>query len=251
MIKLFITDLDGCISHPFESPNWGAISRIKELVDLSSSDEAIPPMTICSGRPLPYVEAVSQWIGMKQPMIFESGGGIYDMQTNTLTWNPSFDETREAELNAIKAHLTENYIRKIPNTIPEFAKRTDIGLINPDPAAINGIYESINEYVENNFPNFEVHYTDVSINVISKSTNKGAGISHLCEMLNLKLDEIAYIGDTSGDIPALEIVGKSFAPKNAKEYVRQICEFPLEKETTEAVLEAYEWVIDYNRALLK
>lgn len=251
MIKLFISDLDGCISHPFESPNWGAISRIKELVDLSSSDEAIPPMTICSGRPLPYVEAVSQWIGMKQPMIFESGGGIYDMQSNTLTWNPSFDEAREAELNTIKAHLTENYIRKIPNTIPEFAKRTDIGLINPDPAAINGIYESINEYVENNFPNFEVHYTDVSINVISKSTNKGAGITHLSEMLNLKLDEIAYIGDTSGDIPALEIVGKSFAPKNAKEYVRQICEFPLEKETTEAVLEAYEWVIDYNRALLK
>ncbi len=74
MIKLFITDLDGCIAHPFLSPDWEALSKLKELNRLSKEREEIPALTICSGRPFPYVEAIGQWLGVEAPMIFESGG---------------------------------------------------------------------------------------------------------------------------------------------------------------------------------
>ncbi|MFY0683193.1 MAG: HAD family phosphatase [Balneola sp.] len=247
MIKLFITDLDGCISMPFIPPKWEVISEIKALNELSKTDSSIPPLTICTGRPMPYAEAVYQWLGMYKPFLFESGGGIYDMSKNELYWHPTFDTNREQELNELKLHLRENFIDKYPKTIPEFAKFTDSGIINQEPKVIFEMYPLIKEYVGSNYPNFEVHYTNVSINVISKSTNKGAGIKYLCELLKLDLSEVAFIGDTGGDRPGLEIVGKPFAPKNALESAKKVSEV-MEGEDADAVLEAYKKVIEFNRS---
>lgn len=248
MIKLFITDLDGCISMPFIPPKWDVISELKELNQKSKSDPTIPPMTICTGRPMPYAEAVYQWMGMYKPFLFESGGGVYDMNENKLHWHPTFDEQRERELFELKAFLKENFIEKYPNTIPEFAKFTDSGIINQTPKVIHEMYPQIKKYVEDNYPNFEAHYTDVSINVISKSTNKGEGIRFLCELLDIDLSEVAFIGDTGGDRPGLEIVGMPFAPSNGKDTVKEVSDV-MDGEDAIAVLQAYKKVIDYNRSL--
>lgn len=248
MIKLFITDLDGCISMPFTPPKWEIITELKELNELSKTDETVPPLTICTGRPMPYAEAVYQWMGMYKPFLFESGGGVYDMAKNTLHWHPTFDIDRERELGELKAHLKTNFIEKYPNTIPEFAKHTDSGIINQTPAVIHKMYPEIRKYVDANYPNFEVHYTDVSINVISKSTNKGEGIKFLSELLDLELEEVAFIGDTGGDRPGLEIVGKPFAPNNAMESAKEVSDV-MNGEDADAVLEAYKKVIEYNRSL--
>lgn len=247
MIKLFITDLDGCISMPFVPPKWNVITQIKELNELSKTDDTIPPLTICTGRPMPYAEAVYQWLGMYKPFLFESGGGVYDMSKNKLHWHPTFDKKREAELNELKVHLKEHFIDKYPDTIPEFAKFTDSGIINQEPKVIYEMYPAIKEYVSANYPDFEVHYTDVSINVISKSTNKGEGIKFLCELMELELEEVAFIGDTGGDRPGLEIVGKPFAPKNGMKSAKEVSDV-MEGEESEAVLQAYKKVIEYNRS---
>ena len=248
MIKLFITDLDGCISMPFIPPKWHVITELKDLNEKSKTDKTIPPLTICTGRPMPYAEAVYQWLGMYKPFLFESGGGVYDMSENKLHWHPTFDSARETELGELKDYLRENFIKKYPNTIPEFAKFTDSGIINQDPRVIHEMYPVIKQFVSANYPNFEVHYTDVSINVISKSTNKGEGIKFLCKLLKLDLEEIAFIGDTGGDRPGLEIVGKPFAPQNGMKSAKEVSDV-MSGSDADAVLEAYKKVIEYNRSL--
>lgn len=247
MIKLFITDLDGCISFPYISPDWDAANEIRTLVQQSKTDETIPPLTICSGRPLPDVEAVAQWLGVYKPMVFESGGGIYDMQNNVISWNPALNSETEEKLTALKAHLQQNYIQKIPGTVAEFSKRTDASLVNPGTELIKKIYAELSPYVEKEFPGFEIHKTDVSVNIISRKTNKSAGIRQLAGMLGITVDETAYIGDTGGDIKSLEMTGLSFAPVNAIPAVREIVQYPLEQKTTQAVLAAYKKIIKYNR----
>jgi hypothetical protein len=97
---------------------------------------------------------------------------------------------------------------------------------------------------------FEVHATDISVNIILKKANKGEGITNLCELLNLDLSEVAYIGDSSGDLPGLKIVGKSFAPINAKSFVKDTAEI-VTKETTAGVLEAYEYLVEHNKKELQ
>ncbi len=44
------------------------------------------------------------------------------------------------------------------------------------------------------------------------------------EKLNLKLEEIAYIGDDVKDIPVLEKVGLSFCPADAVPEVKEVCD---------------------------
>lgn len=247
MIKLFITDLDGCLAHPFLSPDWEAISQIRALNMQSREDATIPKLTICSGRPFPYVEAIGQWLNVDLPMLFESGGGMYDIKTNEIAWNPHFNEEAREAVAEIKAWLDETLIKNYKGTYPEFAKFTDAGLVNPDPAKIALMHEEVLNHVGTNYPMFEVHVTDVSVNVILKKTNKGQGIRNLCEKLNISLNEVAYIGDSSGDIPGLEIVGRSYAPENAKEYVKEMVDVVTE-ETTNGVLQVYEELIALNRS---
>ncbi|MBO6587209.1 MAG: HAD hydrolase family protein [Gracilimonas sp.] len=249
MIKLFITDLDGCISHPFVSPNWEAVTKIKELNQRSREEEEIPALTICSGRPFPYVECVAQWLDVNIPMVFESGGGMYDFNTNEITWNPHFNDEAKAAVAEIQDWINGTLVKNYKGTYPEFAKYTDVGLVNPDPSKVALMHQEVLNYVPERYPMFEVHATDISVNIILKKANKGVGIRLLCELLEIDLNEVAYIGDSSGDMPGLEIVGKSFAPINAKSFVKDAVD-QVTKETTEGVLEAYEEIIAYNRSMV-
>ncbi len=249
MIKLFITDLDGCISHPFVSPDWDAIAEIRALNIRSREEKHIPPITICSGRPFPYVEAVGQWLRVDKPMVFESGGGMYDMKKNSISWNPFFDDKARAAVSEIKKWMEQSILNKYEGTYPEFAKFTDAGLVNPDPSKIDLMHKEVKDFIGDKYPDFEIHVTDVSINVILSKANKGQGIRNLCDILEIEPKECAYIGDTGGDIPGLEIVGKSFAPSNARPYVKEMVQTVTE-EATQGVLQAYKEVIAHNKARL-
>ena len=63
-------------------------------------------------------------------------------------------------------------------------------------------------------------------------------------------EEIAFIGDTSGDIEALEAVGFSFAPTNAVERVKDIVQIVTEGAVMDGVLEAYRWCVRHNESVL-
>lgn len=245
MIKLFVTDLDGCITRPFEAPSWELITEIRALNRQSADNPAIPPLSICSGRPYPYVEAVAQWLDVRKPVIFESGG-MYDMNTNYFYSDGTFDDKAQEEVLELKQWLREEILSRYPEGALEFAKLMDAGFIHPRIEAIEETFPAIKEHVDKNYPEFEVHRTDVSVNIILSKNNKRAGILKLSEQLGIETKEVAYIGDSGGDIPALEIVGHSFAPANAIDAVKKVVDTALDTKVTEAVLEAYRQVVRFN-----
>jgi 3-deoxy-D-manno-octulosonate 8-phosphate phosphatase (KDO 8-P phosphatase) len=51
--------------------------------------------------------------------------------------------------------------------------------------------------------------------------DKHDALSHLCHGLDLKLDQVAYMGDDLLDLPALRIAGFAAAPANAHPFVRR------------------------------
>lgn len=248
MIKLFITDIDGCISTPFKTPDWDLLSQIRRLNEQSIHDMAVPSLSICSGRPFPYVEAVAQWLGIENPVVFESAG-VYELSTNKMRLLPAFDEKANEQVRELKRWLQDEMVPRYPDLIIEFTKKMDAGIIHLEKEVIDDIYPQIVEYVKKNYPDFEVHKTDVSINIILGENNKRNGILELCEMMDLEPQEVAYIGDSSGDIPGLKIVGRAFAPLNASDEVKKEAEV-LEAEVTDAVLMAYRNVIQENRQIL-
>ncbi|HCD52372.1 MAG TPA: hypothetical protein DEQ34_07990 [Balneolaceae bacterium] len=245
MIKLFVTDLDGCVTDPFITPDWEAFSGIRELNLKSELDPSIPKLSICTGRPMPYAEAMAQILGIRIPFVFESGGGMYDVTTNTLTWTPVLNDGVRRQVEEVKQWAKEVVMPKYPNTIPEFAKFTDIGIINQDTPIVDKIFEESIDHVSTHYDIFEVHKTEVSVNIILKGANKGAGIKMLAEHFGYSLNEIAYIGDSSGDIPGLKIVKLPFAPVNAAQITKDVATV-INKKSTKAVLQAYHNIIEYN-----
>ncbi len=248
MIKLFITDLDGCISTPFKTPDWDLLSQIRRLNEQSAHDMAVPSLSICSGRPFPYVEAVAQWLGLDNHVVFESAG-VYELATNKIRLLPAFDEEAAQHVRELKQWLHDEIVPLHDGLIIEFTKKMDAGIIHLDTNVIQEIYPKVSEYVRENYPRFEVHDTDVSINIILAENNKRNGILELCEVLDLSPEEVAYIGDSSGDIPGLKTVGRAFAPLNAADAVKEQAQV-IDAEVTEAVLQAYRMVIKENRQQL-
>lgn len=245
MIKLFITDLDGCISDPFITPDWQAFSKVRNIHLNSHFDDNIPPLSICTGRPMPYAEAMAQILGIRLPFLFESGGGMYDVEKNKLTWTPFLTKERGEEVKELKAWAKSELIAAFPSSISEFTKFTDIGIINPDCNIIFEIRDIAEQHIQAHYPYFEVHFTEVSVNIILKKSNKAEGIKLLASHLGYDLSEIAYIGDSSGDISALKIVKLPFAPANATNPVKKVANV-MKGKSTDGVLEAYYTIIEYN-----
>ena len=248
-IKVFVTDLDGCMTDPFETPNWEAYSQIRALQLQSEFDPSIPPMSICTGRPMPYAEAQAQFLGVRLPFVFEGGGGLYDLTINTLTWNPIVTDAFTSDIEGIRAWAHDEIFPNFPGSMPEFAKFTDVGLIHRDKLVIDKIHALATKKISKEFPHFEVYKTDVSVNIIVKKANKGEGLAYLSKMLEVDLSEMAYIGDSSGDIPGLERVGMAFAPSNAHEPVKEVAHLVTSGPSTVGVLEAYHWIIQHNLRL--
>lgn len=248
MIKLFITDLDGCVSVPFETPDWELLSDIRRLNEQHIHDRAVPPLSICSGRPQPYVEAVAQWLNVQHPAGFENAG-IYNVQRNELELLPAFNSEAAQQVKELKEWLQREIVSNHSGMIVEFTKKMDAGIIHSDKEAIDVAFPLIQEYVTEHYPLFEVHKTDVSVNVILANNNKRNGILKICELLNIEPEEVAYIGDSSGDIPGLKLVGYPYAPANGSDAVKECAEV-LDAEVTEAVLTAYRRIIQINREQL-
>lgn len=244
MIKLFVTDLDGCISEPFQTPDWEAINQIRELNLMSRESELIPPLTICTGRPFPYAEAVAQWLDVRLPFVFESAGLFH--------WEglrfETFVDTENGALEPIKQMkrwLVREILPKYPGVNIEFTKMMDAGVVSSDHKVIETIHDLILEKVEREFPGLEVHATDVSVNTLMPGNDKLRGFKLLRKTLDIQFSEMAYIGDSSGDVPALKEVKLAFTPQNARDIAKQHG-VVIEKQTTEAVLEAYRRTIEYN-----
>ncbi|MGF1671670.1 MAG: HAD family hydrolase [Balneolaceae bacterium] len=244
MINLFAVDLDGCISYPFKTPSWDAINKIRELNIESRSSDIIPPITICTGRPYPYAEAVCQWLDIRLPFVFESAA-VYHWENNRIETALDGSKDLLEPINEMKKWLSLELLPKYPTAMLEFTKMIDAGVIAPSRDMINKMYEEIKTYVDINYNDLEIHCTDVSVNILIKGNNKYQGLKLLGKNLDVTLDQMAYIGDSGGDIKALRGVKQAFAPINAIDEVKKVATvIPL--ETTEAVLEAYKRVIEFN-----
>lgn len=244
MIKLFVTDLDGCVSHPFKTPDWEAINRLRELNLMSRNDDKIPPLTICTGRPFPYAEAVAQWLDVQHPFVFESAGlFVWDghrIETALNSENGELDP-----IYAMQKWLQNEILPNYPDMVLEFTKMMDAGIVSPNKKVVDEVHAVIMEKIEADFPDLEVHTTDVSVNVLLPGNNKLQGLKLLGKYVGIGLDEMAYIGDSGGDVVALKNVKMAFSPSNARQVAKDHSE-PLEEEATRAVVKAYERVIEAN-----
>lgn len=220
--ELFVTDIDGCLAEPYRPYDLNGFAKLRDYAAAAGppGDAAgRPAVSICSGRSYPYVEAVTQALGLSVPVLFESGGGRFDPEAAQITWNPALTDEVEAELEAVRHWLHDECVPGTTLSV-DHAKRTQAGVVSPEPDAITALRPQVDQFVAETAPDLRVFATDVSIDVVPPGITKRTGLEWLASHLGLGLEKMAYIGDTESDLEALNAVGASFAPVNADPAVR-------------------------------
>ena len=92
-----------------------------------------------------------------------------------------------------------------------------------------------------------MHTTDISINALWPQANKGSGLVWLCEEIQTSLANVAYIGDTGADIPAIEFAAIGFTPQNGTPANKKAADIVTTGYSTQGVLEAWHYLIEHNK----
>lgn len=245
-IDYFILDLDGCVSDPFQSPDWALLSKLRQLSDLSYVDPNIPQLSICTGRPGPYTEAIGQWLNIQQPVIFEGGAGMLDLNTQNVKWNPALPSDAHSVVNIMMRHI-QTLKQQYPEIQPETSKTLDAAFTCSDPAVIRQLLPDFQAFVKQYCPRLCVHTTDISISALWPQANKGSGLTWLCEEIQTSLANVAYIGDTGADIPAIEFAAIGFTPQNGTPANKAAADIVTAGYSTHGVLEAWHYLIEHNK----
>ena len=250
MVKLFVSDIDGCLATPYEAYDLVGFSTFRRFVDdagLPTEEHPTPAVSICSGRPYPYVEAITQALDITVPVLFEGGGGRFDPVAAQTTWNPALTDEVEAEIEEVRHWFVTECVPGTKMSI-DHAKRTQAGVVSPDPQEIADLRPRTEAFVSENVPDLRVFSTDVSIDVVPPGITKRSGLEWLTDHLGVDMSETAYIGDTDSDLGALSAVGTSFAPANADEEVLRTVDHVTDGAVLDGTLEAYRWCLDQNGA---
>lgn len=237
MVRLFVSDIDGCLSEPYRAFDLETLKEIRNLVSAGSLSGKIPAFTICTGRPLGYAEAVAQMLGCRLPFLFEAGAGMYHPVSGVRTWHPDFGPSQAGAIAEIQRWL-ETRVAGTDLSVDR-GKYTQAGLIGASHEDIERELEPVTRYVTDNFPEFWVAHTDISIDIMASNLTKREGLAWLGAELSVQPEEMAFIGDTNGDLGGLRWVGTSFAPDNATEQVKAAVDSVTRGAAARGVLEAY------------
>lgn len=245
-VRLFVSDIDGCLSEPYCAYDLERFVALAGLARAAEAEPWRPRFSLCSGRAYPYVEAMSQVLGLRAPVLFESGGGLFDPVAARVRWNPAFTPDVAAQLDAVRRWFEDD---ALPGTglMYDYGKRTQAGVIGPDHEEVAAWVPRVEAYVAERHPELVVFHTPVSIDVVARAITKREAMPWLADVAGVDVAEIAYIGDTNGDLGALAAVGFSFAPANADPAVRAAVDVVTEGSVTDGVLEAYRWCLGHNR----
>lgn len=248
MIRYFISDIDGCLAVPFQAFQLPHLQKVAELSAQADRDAHIPKLSICSGRSYSYVEAMTQVLGIRTPVLFEAGGGMFDPVAVQVYWNPAFTEEMDHQLNAVRFWLQE-VVASSKSLMFDYAKRTQAGVVGGSEEDIMTLLPEAEAFVAAEGPDLVVFHTEVSIDVLPTKVTKAQSMQWLADTLGCDIGELAYIGDSSGDLGALAQVGFPFAPANAVPEVRVQVPVVTAAPVIEGVLEAYHWCIEHNTRL--
>ena len=248
VIKLFLADIDGCLSEPYTAFDLDAFATLRAWGSLAEADARFPRLGICSGRSYAYVEAVSQALGLRAPALFESGGGRFDLPDARITWNPALTPDVEAALDACRVFLRTEVVPRSDTLSFDYGKRSQAGIVSPVVGECEVHLEDIAALAATLDVDLHPYHTPYSVDVVPAPLTKVQALRWLAEADGLGLSEIAFIGDTNGDAPAIEAAGLGFAPANGAEAAHRAANVVTEAPTIEGVLEAYRTCLDRNGA---
>jgi len=217
-VKWILADIDGCLS-PDESVPWdmALFGRFAERVrEANAGRSTVAPLTLCTGRPQPYVEVLQKILDIRVPSICENGAVLYSIADNRPRYGPGVTEEKLLGLRAIRAFLETDVLPEHPGAVIQFGKEAQISVYCERTEVFAPIQERVAAFGEaQGGPALVVNCSPCYLNISLAGVDKGSTLRMLLGELGAAHDETAGVGDSIGDLPLREAVGFFACPVNA------------------------------------
>lgn len=232
-----ICDIDGCLGPESHAPlDAHALAKIAEHNQLAIDRADRPLMTLCSGRPQPYAEAICRLIGNSRiPCVAEMGVWLYDPSDNTFQMDPAITPDHLAAVRAATGWIERNLIPR--GVVIQPGKTASISLWHPDTPFLMSLKPALADtFAKERWP-LRVSNTVAWLNCDLQHVNKDTGIARLIARTGLTKDRLAGIGDTMGDLAIRRCVAWFGCPANAVPELKAQADYVASGEEVEGVLE--------------
>ena len=246
MISLFLADIDGCLSEPYVPFDLDGFGRLRDWAARAETDRRYPRIGICTGRSYAYAEAVSQTLGLSAPVLFESGGGRFDLALARITWNPALTPETEAALAASRAFLIEEIVPRAEAISYDYGKRSQAGIVSPVVGECAAFVDEVQAFVDAEGLPLHAYHTPFSVDIVPTGLTKVRALEWVAEAEGLTMGELAFIGDTNGDAPAIAACGVGFAPANGAAPAKAAADVVTDGAVLAGVIEAYRACLAHN-----
>ncbi len=224
-MKLIVLDCDGVISRGEAFPiNLKLLARLAQLNQRARQGEDVPAVTLNTGRPSPYVEAIMQAIDGRQPALYESGAGLYYPETYQFETTPLLTQEQEQALQELVNRLDQIVVQK-GRAYWQPGKTVCYTLFAHPPFTVANFADEIKAIAAEISNEFIVTPAKLALNLHPAGINKGTGLQWLSHITGIDPTEMGGVGDTAGDIDFLRLVGHSAAPANATDGVKSVVQY--------------------------
>jgi len=237
-----VVDVDGCLTRGEAQPlDFRVLERVAEHNARARLDPALPAVTLCTGRPEPYLEVLMQAIGAFWPGVYENGAGLYFPDAYRFVENPLITaETREA-LGHVKEALRAGVVERGWGYFQP-GKELSLSLYPVPPTPVSQLLRLVEEALQPYAPWYVTDESVTCVNVIPRGVDKGTGVRWLAEETQVPLSRMGGVGDSPGDLAFLTLVGFAAAPANAASQVKEQVHYVSPFEDGEGLIDILEQV---------
>ena len=219
-IRLVVTDIDGCLGESEGVPlDLDVLRQIAGWNLRARSGEAVPAITLCSGRPAPYVDAMQQVIGGYLPAVYENGAGLYSPQEYRFAWHPTLPKNAAEILWHARNRLDATVVQTGIGIFQPGKERALTLLAAPGRTLIE-VGRACEQALQGEGLPLLVHVSVTTVGIWLEGTDKGAGVEWLTAETGIPLHQMAGVGDTEADFCFLRLCGFSAVPANAEDGVK-------------------------------
>lgn len=249
-IRLIVADIDGCFTAGGSDPiDLGLCARLRAWNERSKSDPLVPAFCFCTGRPLPYVHAINQFVGLHMPSLAEFGCVLWEPADQRHHIDPSFGPGERGLYYQLLAEIERDLLAVDDRILLEGGKFCQVTLYPRRPATMEWLAERTASFVARWAYHYTMDYTHSVMSFLPRGIDKGTGLKWLAETTGIPTLAMAGIGDADSDWEFLQHCGIAATPSNGRPLVRERVHWVLDGGPRDCIAELYERVLAHNQAL--
>jgi len=232
-----ICDIDGCLAPESSAPfDIASLARVAGHNRMAQERRDRPVVTVCSGRPEPFAEAMCRLIqNSSLPAIAENGVWMYFPDANRYDRDPRITREHLAAVHAAAAWVERELGPQ--GVVMQPGKSCSISLYHSDTAFLTSLEPVIRRRFEHEGWPLRVSMTWLYINCDLQHVSKGTALERWMAATGITSDRMMGIGDTRSDLPIVERVAWFGCPANAVDVLKERAHFVSDKAEAEGVLD--------------